>query len=211
MHRRSTGTVPAALVDFTIREDELEHHRIQLEHNLQNTEISFHLSSSASSDNDNDNDNDDDLKQHRQIRQRRAAQQNTQQRQRVVTQNKKQKQAPSVHSAVDSSIEYPRHLSEPSIHDVPSFVHRSRDHFTGEDMHRWSYRPDDDEDGIAPYGHETVSTVNHHASALTLNAGLGGGRARRERSLSGAEYDPDRPLHAMIAGVNSKHSMSNMG
>jgi hypothetical protein len=25
--------------------------------------------------------------------------------------------------------------------------------------------------------------------------------------MSGAEYDPDRPLHAMIAGVNSKHSM----
>ncbi len=72
----------------------------------------------------------------------------------------------------------------------------------------WSYRTADDEEGISPYGGETMSTAAHHASALTLTAGLGGGRAaRRDPSLSGAEYDPERPLHAMIAGVNSKHSL----
>ena len=53
-----------------------------------------------------------------------------------------------------------------------------------------------------------MSTAAHHASALTLTAGLGGGRAaRRGLSLSRAEYDPERPLHAMIAGVSSKHSL----
>jgi hypothetical protein len=72
----------------------------------------------------------------------------------------------------------------------------------------WSYRTGDDE-GIAPYGGETMSTAAHHASAVTFTAGLRGARTR-EPSLIGGEYDPDRPLHAMISGVNSKHSMLDM-
>ena len=56
-----------------------------------------------------------------------------------------------------------------------------------------------------------MSTAAHHASALTLSAGLGGGRGhRREVSLSEAEYDPDRPLYDMIAGVDSKLSVFEM-
>ncbi|KAF9031737.1 hypothetical protein BJ165DRAFT_1518238 [Panaeolus papilionaceus] len=196
MNRRSTGTATPAILDFTIREDELEHHRIQLEHNLQNTEISFHLSSSASSDND-------EVHHHHQ-------QPLKQQQRRTIPSQRLQKNLKKQAYAPDNSVELGRHLSEPSLQEIPSFVHRSRDHFTGEDIHRWSYRPDDDEEGVNPYGHESLSTVNHHASAVTLNAGLGGNRARRERSLSGAEYDPDRPLHAMIAGVNSKHSMFDL-
>ena len=76
----------------------------------------------------------------------------------------------------------------------------------------WSYRTADDDEGIAPYGGETMSTAAHHASAVTFTAGLGGGRGARTRepSLNGGEYDPDRPLHAMISGVNSKHSMLDL-
>ncbi|KAF8158574.1 hypothetical protein B0H34DRAFT_464811 [Crassisporium funariophilum] len=179
MKRRSKGTA----FDISIHGDQLEHNRIQLEHNLQHTELSFRLSSTS------DDENNDDRR-------------------------------PYPHHAHDksrrmdhSSVEYPRHLSEPSFHDYPSMIHRSTgDQFGDEDtngqVHPWSYRTGDDEEGINPYGGETVSTVAHHASALTISAGLGGGRgARRDPSLSGAEYDPDRPLHAMISGVNSKHSM----
>jgi hypothetical protein len=53
-----------------------------------------------------------------------------------------------------------------------------------------------------------MSTAAHHASALTLSAGLRGHPGgRREVSLSGAEYDPDRPLGDMIAGVDSRFGM----
>ncbi|KAL0576860.1 hypothetical protein V5O48_005125 [Marasmius crinis-equi] len=141
-----------------IRGDQIENDRIQLEHNLQNTELSIRLSSQ------------DDF---------------------------------------EDSIEYPRHNSGPShFNDFGSFIHRSGDHFDGDIHGAWSYRTGDDDEGIHPFGGETMSTAAHHASALTLTAGLGGNRgARREVSLSGAEYDPDRPLHAMIAGVDSKLSI----
>jgi len=173
MKRHSTGNA----FDTSIHGDELEHHRILLEHNLQNKELSFRLS-----------DDDSDRYTHRR---------------------------PKHTHHYETSLEYPRHLSEPSAPEFPSFVRRpstSREHFGDEDqshLHAWSYRSGDHDEGISPYGGDTVSTAAHHASALTLNAGLGGGRAARQRdpSMSGAEYDPDRPLHAMIAGVNSKHSM----
>ena len=182
MKRHSTGSA----FDISIRGDELEAHRIQLEHNLQNTELSFRLSSTS---------DDDDYDPRQQRQQQRNYEKNGYQ----------------YHHRQDSSLGYPRHISEPSIPDFPSFAHRSRDHFGDEEhshIRGWSYRTADDEEGISPYGGETMSTAAHHASALTLTAGLGGGRAaRRDPSLSGAEYDPERPLHAMIAGVNSKHSL----
>lgn len=153
---------------FEIFGDELERNRIQLEQNLQNTELSFHISTDE------------------------------------------ERQPSRRHN---SSIEYPRHISEPSLAELPSFAHRSMDHSMGDvdhsPHHLWSYRTGDEEEGINPYGGETMSTAAHHASAVTLSAGLGGGRGARTRepSLNGGEYDPDRPLHAMITGVNSKHSM----
>jgi hypothetical protein len=67
----------------------------------------------------------------------------------------------------ESSVGYPRYLSELSFHEFSSIVRSTGDH-------------------------------------------CGGHGARRDggdASLSGAEYDPERPLHAMIAGANSKHSM----
>jgi len=169
----------APAFDISIRGDELEYNRIQLEHNLQHTELSFRLSSTS-----------DDEQHHPKIRHHRR------------------KNNPN-----ESSVEYPRHLSEPSFHEFPSIVRSTGDHYADEDsqLHPWSYRIGDDDEGINPYGGDTVSTAAHHASALTLSAGLGGGRgARRDVSLSGAEYDPERPLHAMIAGVNSKHSMFDL-
>lgn len=169
----------APVFDTSIRGDELEYNRIQLEHNLQHSELSFRLSSTS-----------DDEHPHPKIR------------------HSRHKSNP-----IQTSVEYPRHLSEPSFNEFPSIVRSAGDHYANEDsqMHPWSYRIGDDEEGINPYGGDTVSTAAHHASALTLSAGLGGGRAaRRDASLSGAEYDPERPLHAMIAGVNSKHSIFDL-
>ena len=147
MSRRS------AHLDFSIRGDELEQQRVQLEHNLQHTDLSLHLSST-----------------------------------------------PDEHS----DVEYPRHASVPS---PPFSAFASFDHHSGEDydpheqsrFHAWSYHTDD---GIQPYAAESLSTAAHHASALTISAGLGGGRgARRDLSLSGAEYDPERPLQGIMAGI----------
>ncbi|KAF7299131.1 AAA family ATPase [Mycena indigotica] len=129
-----------------IRNDQLEQNRIQLEHNLQHTEPSLHLSSN------------------------------------------------------DNSVEYPRHAPTPFRNDFIDF-----------DRHEespWSY-----EEGLthSPYGGgETISTAAHHASVLTLNAGLAGRGNRRDISLSGAEFDPERPLKDMMAAVDPKLSMFDM-
>jgi hypothetical protein len=97
-----------------------------------------------------------------------------------------------------SDVEYPRHNSVPDHDEFVSFDH----------SHPWSYRTGDDEGGLNPYTGMTVSTAAHHASALTLSAGLGNGRnARSELSISGAEYDPERPVQDILAGANSRHSL----
>ena len=184
---RGHERVPA--FDISIHGDELEYNRIQLEHNLQHKELSFRLSSTS-----------DDEQQKQQQHQHHHSK---------VRQHHRRK---NNNNPNESSVEYPRHLSEPSFHEFSSIVRSTTgDHYADEDsqLHPWSYRIGNDEEGINPYGGgDTISTAAHHASALTLSAGLGGGRgARRDASLSGAEYDPERPLHAMIAGVNSKHSM----
>lgn len=155
-----------------IHGDELEHHRIQLEHNLQHTDLSLHLSSQPDSEHE------------------QATEHN-----------------------YDSSVEYPRHNSGPEQFAVNAFASFDGDNFVGDmdshsHIHAWSYRTADDDDGINPYGGESISTAAHHASALTLSAGLRGHPGgRRDVSLSGAEYDPDRPLGDMIAGVDSRFSM----
>jgi hypothetical protein len=75
-------------------------------------------------------------------------------------------------------------------------------------LHAWSYRTGEDEEGIHPFaGGETLSTAAHHASALTLSAGLGGRGDRRDVSLSGAEYDPERPLQDLIAGIGTRFNL----
>ncbi|KDQ62237.1 hypothetical protein JAAARDRAFT_189583 [Jaapia argillacea MUCL 33604] len=149
-------------LDISIQGDEQEQHRIQLEHNLQHTDISFHLSSTP------DDYSDDD-------------------------------------------VEHPRHNSAPSPRSAgfASFHHLSNDDYVHDGhshIHPWSFRSADDEDGINPYTAESMSTAAHHASALTINAGLAGRGVRRDMSMSGVEYDPDRPVHDMIAGIDSRFS-----
>ncbi|KAF8634161.1 hypothetical protein AX15_001029 [Amanita polypyramis BW_CC] len=106
----------------------------------------------------------------------------------------------------DNELEYARHNSAPSPEFV-SYNLRDRDPYaddaTHSQLHAWSYRTGEDDEGIYPYGAESVSTTNHHASGVTLTAGLAGPRSRRgaDASLSGAEYDPERPIDAMIAGA----------
>ncbi|OCH92589.1 hypothetical protein OBBRIDRAFT_886090 [Obba rivulosa] len=152
MSRRSS------LYEYSIRGDETEQHRIQLEHNLRhNTDLSIHLSST----------ND------------------------------------------DSDVEYPRHNPGPNpFSPYASFEQRTRDHFDPDESqyHHWSYRTVDEDDAVDPYAGQTISTAAHHASALTLSAGLGGRSTRRDVSMSGAEYDPDRPLQGIVAGINTRLS-----
>ncbi|KAF7314173.1 AAA family ATPase [Mycena kentingensis (nom. inval.)] len=98
----------------------------------------------------------------------------------------------------DSSVEYPRHAGAPFRDDDDLGIGFSR------------HYEDPSSYGINPYGGETMSTAGHHASALTLSAGLHGRGARREASLSGAEFDPERPLKDMMAAVDPRLSMFDM-
>ena len=148
-------SVRSGSLEFSIRGDELEQNRIQLEQNLQHTDLSLHLSSTPD----------------------------------------------------DSDVEYPRRNSGPeNFVGFASFDHISRDNFDPDEshFHAWSYRTADDENGINPYEGRTISTAAHHASALTLSAGLAGRGSRRDVSMSGAEYDPDRPLTGIIPGFGTR-------
>ncbi|KAH9841344.1 uncharacterized protein C8Q71DRAFT_853748 [Rhodofomes roseus] len=143
--------------ELSIRGDELEQDRIQLEHNLQHTDLSLHLSSTPADD--------------------------------------------------YSDVEYPRHNSAPSpFSGFASFEQHSPDGFDPVEhsqYNAWSIRSFNDDNTVNPYGGETMSTAAHHASALTFSAGLGGRATRRaDVSLSGAEYDPERPLHGIMASMN---------
>ncbi|KAG8759815.1 hypothetical protein FRC12_009687 [Ceratobasidium sp. 428] len=102
------------------------------------------------------------------------------------------------------SLEYGRHgAPSPRFEGVASFarydsdLERSRDASARRSVRQHqSFRTFDDSfDG----GH-TQSTAAHHASALTVGAGLGYGGAPRplSRAGSGAEYDPDRELSDML-------------
>ncbi|KIJ60268.1 hypothetical protein HYDPIDRAFT_117349 [Hydnomerulius pinastri MD-312] len=149
--------------EFSIPGDELEHHRIQLEHNLQNTDLSLHLSSVPDSQ-DGDS---------------------------------------------ESAVEYPRHNSVPEQFPAFASFEQSRENFDLDGhshLHAWSIH---DDEGINPYDGQTMSTVAHHASAVTISAGLGRG-GRREPSISGAEYDPERPLQDIMAGMESKLSIGDV-
>lgn len=107
----------------------------------------------------------------------------------------------------DYSVEYPRHNSGPAPFDG-SFIRRPADNSD----FPWSYRSGDDlEDGISLHNGNTVSTAGHHASALTLSAGLGSRKAsRRGSSVSAAEFDPDRPVNDMVGRADSKLSMFDL-
>lgn len=110
----------------------------------------------------------------------------------------------------DESVEYPRrNPGTTPLSDFGSLIRPSRRDLGDDDNHGWSYGiGEDEEQGISPFGGQTVSTTGHHASNVTLNAGLGGRRTgRRDASFTGTEYDPDRPLTDLLAGLNSKLSV----
>lgn len=168
---RPAKRVTSPLRAGPIHGDELEHNRIQLEHNLQHTDLSLHLSSQPDSE-----------------------------------------QESEPHQNYESSVEYPRHNSGPEPFAVNAFASFDGEDFGGNmdshsHIHAWSYRTADDDDAVNPYGGESMSTAAHHASALTLSAGLRGHGRQRDISLSGAEYDPERPLGDIIAGVDSRFTM----
>lgn len=144
--------------EFSIVGDEQERHRIQLEHNLQNKDLSIDLLSSQG----------------------------------------------------DYSLEYARHAERSrSPFSHRSFVHHEQSVDDQSQMNPWSYRSIDDEDenGIHPYAGESLSTAAHHASAVTLNAGLG--PRRGDETRSGAEFDPERPLQNIMAGAERLSMFGN--
>ncbi|KAF8488343.1 hypothetical protein JB92DRAFT_3016971 [Gautieria morchelliformis] len=95
-----------------------------------------------------------------------------------------------------SSVDFARHNAHPQA----SF--QSFEHLSHLDSDFYSRHGDDDSIALDPDLGQTMSTAAHHASALTLSAGLRGrnsynhttGRA----SPSGAEFDPERPLQDML-------------
>ncbi|TDL22091.1 hypothetical protein BD410DRAFT_788773 [Rickenella mellea] len=166
-------------LDLSIVGDEEEQHRIELENNLQDISIQLSLTNPSQASEHTEN-------------------------------------LHGRHSETSYSLEYPRH--DPNPHDGSIFLAHGPTFPTDQShMHYelnsqlYSYRTAEDEDGINPYGGDTMSTAAHHASALTLRAGLVGKGATRtvgdDVSLSGAEYDPDRPLERVMNGIIKDTSM----
>jgi len=144
--------------EFSIIGDEQERHRIQLEHNLQNKDLSIDLLSSQG----------------------------------------------------NYSLEYARHAERSrSPLSYRSFGHQDPSVDDQSQTNPWSYRTvdDDDENGVNPYAGESLSTAAHHASAVTLNAGLG--PRRGDDTRSGAEFDPERPLQNIMAGAERLSMFGN--
>jgi hypothetical protein len=99
-----------------------------------------------------------------------------------------------------SDVEYPRH-------DSAHFD----DDYSFDGSHPWSVLTGDEPTGLTPYTGGTVSTAAHHASALSLSAGLAVGRTHRRRSnVSLAEYDPERSVNDLIAGANGGQSFFDL-
>src|SRR5258708_27380395 len=110
-------------------------------------------------------------------------------------------------SAHDYSVENPRHQSSVSVpFSAFDSIDRSRDALDLDEglsqPHAWSYRTGEDDEGVHPFvGRETLSTAAHHASALTLSAGLGGRGEPRGISLSVAPSNPHPPLPLLFPPI----------
>jgi hypothetical protein len=135
-----------------------------------------------------------------------------QEQRRIMLENNLQSVAlHDLHLSDASDVEYPRHIdhSRGVADQFASVEYRPEDFDSPSLVHRWSYRSVDEDPAVRVYpGGETLSTAAHHASVVTLTAGLNGrsGR-RRDISMSGAEYDPDRPVDGIIAATNTKFSV----
>ncbi|KII90515.1 hypothetical protein PLICRDRAFT_39079 [Plicaturopsis crispa FD-325 SS-3] len=162
-------------LDFSIAGDELEQRRIALERNLQHTD-NLSLRLSSAPPSSAEYDSDNNSNHYQDRTMRQYG------------------DSEEEDGGDMDSVEYPRHYS------------RSFGDFDQPSHDAYSYRTLDelDTEGIDPYSYG--STAAHHASALTLSAGLGGrGGRRADVSISGAEYDPERPVGEMIA--NGRFSM----
>lgn len=96
-----------------------------------------------------------------------------------------------------SSVDLPRHNSNPR-HSFHSFEHPS--HF---DSDFYSRHGDEDSVALDPELGHTMSTAAHHASALTLTAGLRGRDFTPGKSLqANQEFDPHRPLQPMLGAAD---------
>ncbi|KAL5501627.1 hypothetical protein ACEPAH_8887 [Sanghuangporus vaninii] len=186
--RRSETTLDTddggAIFDIQIAGDEEEQHRRELENNLKDLSFQFSLSDPSQIGDQEEGDEQHDTQQKR--------------------------------SESSFSLEFPRHNSRRQ--DV-SIFHGQNSSFLdntqlvqGDDVDYDPYRSVDDAE--VHFVGNTMSTVAHHASAVTLSAGLGGRSGKRvyaaESSLSGAEYDPDRPLDSVLNGVADELSLLNV-
>lgn len=91
-----------------------------------------------------------------------------------------------------SSVDFARHNAYPhaSFHSFEHLSHLDSDFYS---------RHDEDSIALDPDLGQTMSTAAHHASALTLSAGLRGRNHTTGRaSPSGAEFDPERPLQDIL-------------
>lgn len=165
--------------------DEEEQHRIELEHNLQDLSIQLSLSTPSSASDVGATD---------------------------VPQ--------SLHAGgSESSFELEQARHNPHPRDISIFDGQASAYpfgsVRGQDysFNYFSHHSFDDEDATPYHGH-TKSSMAHHASAVTLSAGLRPQRHRNpyggDASLSGAEYDPDRPLDNVLNGMANDLSMLNM-
>lgn len=177
------------MLDMSIVGDEEEQHRIELEHNLQDLSIQLSVSNPSNADEEEHG---------------------------LYDRKSFHKDAYNSYGEIESSdeIEYPRHDPRPHnasiFHGQHSILEQPHIDY---DSNYYSYRVGDDDDGTH-YAADTMSTAAHHASAVTLSAGLAGRGGKRayitDASMSGAEYDPDRPLDNVVKGVINDLSMLNM-
>jgi hypothetical protein len=223
------ATTSKRALELSIHHDPLEAERIALEANLQNTDLSLHLSSAASAAS-GVSDVEPDIPSRRHTAPRPTAKSKS--RRGVPTWNEYEREEEEDRDV--SSIEQGRHASYPDVSmnmSAAGFRSLSMDHSS----FHYSHNPNVTHDNYAyPDSHDhlgsleqTLSTAQHHASGLTLNAGLGGAtRARRggrratnasvnstamDLSLSGAEYDPERPIDQVIAGIGGASRYSALG
>lgn len=113
--------------------------------------------------------------------------------------------------STEYSVEYPRHR-EPGDGAFPSGAdaflsfstheHHDLSHFDGDISRAAPNFPSlhGGDDSVMHIGETFSSTLNHHASAITLGAGLGGPPGRTPSRSNIAEFDPERRLPGLLNG-----------
>lgn len=172
------------VLEMSIVGDEEEQQRIELEHNLQDLSIQLSLSAPSS-----------------------ASDAEAPRRRSMFNGGE---------SETSLELEFPRHNPHPrdvSIFDGHASVHPFSSGQDYDNSYNHFSRQSFDDEYAGPYHGHTKSSMAHHTSAVTLSAGLKPHRRRGsyigDASLSGAEYDPDRPLDNVLKMANDL-SLLNM-